>query len=157
RRIHQHSRTAHQAGGGQGQPSPNRGASHPRKIAPWETEMTLWGGRFAGGRRDPHFENFSQSFSVDRRLIRYDLRAHQAYVKALGAAGVLTPREAGRLKRGLQLISRDIQRDANWSGGISPEDVHTWVEERLEKEIGPLAGKLRTGRSRNDLVATEAR
>src|SRR5205814_9743922 len=44
-----------------------------------------------------------------------------------------------------------------WRGGASSEDVHTWVEERLEKEIGPLARKLRTGRSRNDLVATETR
>jgi argininosuccinate lyase len=119
--------------------------------------MKLWGGRFSGGRVDPQFERFSESFSVDQRLVHYDLRVNQVYVKALGAAGVLRGGEVRRLTRGLQSIARRVEGDRNWSRGESAEDVHTWVEMRLEREIGPLARKLRTGRSRNDLVATETR
>ena len=119
--------------------------------------MKLWGGRFTQGDRDPQFEKFSESFSVDQRLIQYDLRVNQVYVKALVTAEVLTPAEARRLTRGLKSIERAVQQDPGWSRGKSAEDVHTWVEQRLEAEIGPLARKLRTGRSRNDLVATEAR
>src|SRR5947208_13584298 len=144
--------------------------------------MQLWGGRFARAGRDPHtgpqvdphfdplFERFSESFSVGQRLVLYDLHVNQAWVKALGRADVLRPAEVRRLTRGLEAIRTSVEapsagrREAcrrnvstRWHGGGSSEDVHTWVEERLEKEIGPLARKLRTGRSRNDLVATETR
>src|SRR5438876_1157364 len=136
--------------------------------------MKLWGGRFARAGRDPRFdplfEKFSESFSVDQRLVLYDLRVNQAWVRALGRAGVLRPAEVRRLTRGLEAIRTSVEapsagrREASrpnvstrWRGRASSEDVHTWVEERLQKEIGPLARKLRTGRSRNDLVATETR
>src|SRR5262249_35828092 len=62
-----------------------------------------------------------------------------------------------RLTQGLDSIGRHVKRYPRWAAGARAEDVHTWVEQRLEREIGPLAGKLRTGRSRNDLVATETR
>lgn len=119
--------------------------------------MKLWGGRFAQGRRDPVFEKFSESFSLDQRLIHHDLLVNQAYVKALGRAGVLRPAEARRLYGGLETLRRYVERHPNWARGESSEDVHTWVEDRLEREVGALAGKLRTGRSRNDLVATDLR
>jgi len=140
--------------------------------------MKLWGGRFARAGRDPHFdphfdplfEKFSESFSVDQRLVLYDLRVNQAWVKALGRAGMLRPAEVRRLARGLEAIRAGVEAppagrrkrsrrnvSTPWHEGASSEDVHTWVEERLEKEIGALARKLRTGRSRNDLVATETR
>jgi argininosuccinate lyase len=118
--------------------------------------MKLWGGRFSG-RRDPRFEKFSESFSLDRRFIAYDLRVNLAYVKELGRVGVLKPGEARRLGKGLEAIRRSVEGDPDWGAGESSEDVHTWVEAELERRLGPLAGKLRTGRSRNDLVATEAR
>jgi argininosuccinate lyase len=118
--------------------------------------MKLWGGRFTG-RRDPLFEKFSESFSLDQRFILYDLRVNLACVKELGRLGVFKPAEARRLARGLEAIRRHVRRKPNWARGQSSEDVHTWVEAQLERRIGPLAGKLRTGRSRNDLVATEAR
>jgi len=118
--------------------------------------MRLWGGRFAA-RRDPFFETFSESFSVDQRLVRYDLRVNQAYVKALGAARALRPSEVRRLTRGLERLRRYVEKHPKWARGEASEDVHTWVEERLEREVGAAAQKLRTGRSRNDLVATEAR
>ncbi len=119
--------------------------------------MKLWGGRFSGGRRDTLFEKFSESFSVDQRLILYDLRVNQAYVRELARARVLTASETRRLVSGLEAIRRYVQTHPQWAKGQSSEDVHTWVEARLEKELGPVARKLRTGRSRNDLVATETR
>jgi len=118
--------------------------------------MKLWGGRFEG-RRDPLFEKFSESFSVDQRLIAYDLRVNLAYVRELGRARVLTRNEVSALTRGLDVMARYVKRNPDWAAQEESEDVHSWVEARLEKKIGPVAGKLRTGRSRNDLVATEAR
>src|SRR5207253_1274937 len=83
--------------------------------------------------------------------------ANSAYVRELGRIRVLEAGEARGLLRGLESVRRYVRSHPNWSGRSGAEDVHTWVEERLEKEIGPLARKLRTGRSRNDLVATETR
>lgn len=119
--------------------------------------MKLWGGRFARSQRDAVFEKFSESFSVDQRLVPYDLQVNQAYVRALGAAGVLSRGEVRRLSSGLEALRRYVQTRPQWARGESSEDVHTWVEARLEREIGAIARKLRTGRSRNDLVATEVR
>ena len=118
--------------------------------------MNLWGGRFEG-RRDPLFEKFSESFSVDQRLIAYDLRVNLAYVRELGRVRVLNRKEVSALTRGLNAIARYVKQNPRWAAGEQSEDVHSWVEARLEKEIGSLAGKLRTGRSRNDLVATGTR
>ena len=119
--------------------------------------MKLWGGRFHPAGRDPLFEQFSESFSLDKRFTPYDLRVNLAYVKELGRAGVLKAGEVRRLTRGLETLRRRLERDPRWSRGQASEDVHTWVEEQLEKIEGDVAHKLRTGRSRNDLVATEAR
>jgi argininosuccinate lyase len=118
--------------------------------------MKLWGGRFAD-QIDASFEKFSESFSVDQRLIHYDLRVNLAYVKALGKAGTLRAGEVRRLSSGLEALRRYVESHPDWARGQSSEDVHTWVEERLERRVGPLARKVRTGRSRNDLVATEMR
>jgi argininosuccinate lyase len=118
--------------------------------------VKLWGGRFQG-QTDPRFEKFSESFSFDQRLIQYDLRVNLAYVKALGAARVLAPGEVRRLVRGLEALGRYVKSHPDWAAGQASEDVHTWVEARLEEKVGAVARKLRTGRSRNDLVATETR
>jgi argininosuccinate lyase len=119
--------------------------------------MKLWGGRFTPGKRDPDFERFSESFSLDQRLVLYDLQVNRSYVRALGAARGLSAREGHALIRGLDAIRRYVESHPNWARGESAEDVHTWVEARLEREVGAVARKLRTGRSRNDLVATEMR
>jgi argininosuccinate lyase len=111
--------------------------------------MKLWGGRFTGP-QDPQFEKFSESFSLDHRFILYDLRVNLVYVKLLGQAGVLKSAEVRRLARGLETLRRSVQRNPDWARGQSSEDVHTWVE-------AAVARKLRTGRSRNDLIATETR
>ncbi|HLI35036.1 MAG TPA: argininosuccinate lyase [Terriglobia bacterium] len=119
--------------------------------------MKLWGGRFARSHQDLLFERFSESFSLDQRFILYDLHVNQIYLKHLASAGVLRQAEARQLIRGLENIRQWVERHPDWSRGQAAEDVHTWVENRLELEIGALARKLRTGRSRNDLAATETR
>ncbi len=119
--------------------------------------MKLWGGRFTPGKRDPDFEKFSESFSLDQRLVLYDLEVNRAFVRALGTARGLSGREVRALTRGLDAIRRHVESHPHWARGESAEDVHTWVEARLEREVGAVARKLRTGRSRNDLVATETR
>ena len=114
-------------------------------------------GRTLRGRRDPQFEKFSESFSLDQRFVLYDLRVNLAYVKALGQARALKPREVAQLAAGLEALGRKVQRNPRWAQGQTAEDVHTWVEGELERIAGDVARKLRTGRSRNDLVATEMR
>ena len=117
--------------------------------------MKLWGGRFEG-EIDPDFFTFSESFSVDHRLILYDIRVNKAYVKELRAAGILEGAEEAALLEALEKLARRVKADPNWAKKESAEDVHTWVEAQLLEETA-AAGKLRTGRSRNDLVATLAR
>jgi len=118
--------------------------------------MKLWGGRFAG-RTDPLFEKFSESFSLDQRLVLYDLRVNRAYVQALGRAHALRPGDVRRIDQGLAALERSIRAHPGWARDESAEDVHTWVEAQLERRVGAVARKLRTGRSRNDLVATDVR
>jgi len=119
--------------------------------------MKLWGGRFGNLDRDHFFEAFSESFSLDQRWVFYDVRVNRAYLKELGAAKVLRANEVRELLRGLESVRRRIERDPDWAAGESSEDIHTWVEAQLARKVGSIAQKLRTGRSRNDLVATEAR
>ncbi|HEX5483242.1 MAG TPA: lyase family protein, partial [Terriglobia bacterium] len=99
--------------------------------------MKLWGGRFATDRRDPLFERFSESFSLDQRLILYDLRVNQVYIQHLASAGALRQAEARQLVKGLDAIRRSIQKKPDWARNQTSEDVHTWVESRLEREVGP--------------------
>jgi argininosuccinate lyase len=121
--------------------------------------MKLWGGRFSPSTDgpDPQFESFSESFSLDQRYVLYDLRVNLAYVRALGEARVLKLAEVRALVRGLEALRRKVERNPGWARRQKAEDVHTWVEGKLERLAGPVAHKLRTGRSRNDLVATETR
>jgi len=114
----------------------------------------LWGGRFAK-RTDRRFERFSESLVWDRRLLPYDLAIDAAHVKALRRCGVLTGAEERRL---LAALSRLEDRHA---AGRLPleghEDVHSAVQSALGDLVGPLADKLHTARSRNDLVAQSSR
>jgi argininosuccinate lyase len=110
----------------------------------------LWGGGF---RRefDPGLEKFCESFSFDRRLLEADVACNRAWIAALQEAGILTAEETARIDAALCRITVG-------DGGETSEDVHSYVESRLAIEVGAeLAGKLRTGRSRNDLVATDLR
>ena len=107
-----------------------------------------------GGDLDPEFLAWSTSLPVDRRLLEVDCRGSVAHVKGLRAAGLLEPDEADRLVAALQSLPERVQR-----GEVvlpeDEEDVHMAIEAWLRSEVGELAGKLHTGRSRNDQVAVD--
>lgn len=114
----------------------------------------LWGGRFTAGPAEA-LAALNRSLPVDHRLWPYDVEAAKAWVMALELSGVLTPAEEATLLAGLDRVA---ERLADGAGiGAPDEDVHTLVERLLHEEVGEVAGKLNTGRSRNDQVVTDLR
>jgi argininosuccinate lyase len=114
----------------------------------------LWGGRFASA-QDPHFLSFQNSLGFDRRLWREDLAGSSAWARALEGADVLTKAEREKLERALDELGRELERTSGAFDGADDEDVHSFVERKLQERVGDLAKKLHTGRSRNDQVATD--
>ncbi|OLY84247.1 putative argininosuccinate lyase [Smittium mucronatum] len=115
----------------------------------------LWGGRFTG-KTDPLMEAFDQSINYDRIMYKADITGSIAYVKAIQKAGIVTPEESELMQSGLSQVLQE------WESGsfqVKPgdEDIHTANERRLSELIGSAAGKLHTGRSRNDQIATDFR
>ena len=119
-----------------------------------EAPHVMWGGRFAEP-MDPRLDRLNRSLPVDRRLWREDLATNRAWVHALEGAGVLTADERDGLLRGLDQV--EAQLAAGAADAADDEDIHSLVERLLGGVAGPLAGKLHTGRSRNDQVATDLR
>ncbi|MFV1859575.1 MAG: argininosuccinate lyase [Anaerolineales bacterium] len=117
--------------------------------------MRLWGSRM-GKEPDPDFARLNASFSFDRRLYAEDIDGNRAWARALGRAQVLTEPEVDVLVAGLEDI-RQTLADPAFEPLPTDEDIHTAVERLLTENIGPVAGKLHTGRSRNDQVATDFR
>ena len=115
----------------------------------------LWGGRFSDA-LDPLMEEFNASISFDRRLWQADIRGSQAYAHALARADLLTANEAEQIVAGLERVA-DEWRAGQFEIRAGDEDIHTANERRLTELIGSVAGKLHTGRSRNDQVATDLR
>src|SRR5690349_6423107 len=111
--------------------------------------------------REPHarFDTFQRSFAFDRRLRRYEIAAARVWAEALEPIGIFTATEVKQTLAALEKISARAQTDPAWvdSFGANAEDVHHFVEKALVEELGPLGWKLHTGRSRNELVATDFR
>ena len=116
--------------------------------------QALWGGRFAG-ELAPEMRALNLSLDVDRRLWREDVRGSRAWARALAGAGVLTEEETRRLDEGLARVAARLE--GSIVASAPDEDIHSLVERLLHEEVGDLAGKLHTGRSRNDQVATDFR
>ncbi len=118
----------------------------------------LWGGRFE---REPNkqFDAFQRSFAFDRRLLPYEIAVDRAWAKALEAIGIFTATEVRQTLAALDKIADRSKTDSAWleKFGADAEDVHHFVEKALVEELGPLGWKLHTGRSRNELVATDFR
>jgi len=112
-----------------------------------------WGGRFSGA-TDPTVERFSASIHFDRVLARHDLRGSRAQARMLANAGLISPEDATALLGGLDLIAKEIEED-RFPFDAALEDIHMNIEMRLREHLGPVAGKLHTGRSRNDQIATD--
>ncbi|KAF6765101.1 argininosuccinate lyase [Ephemerocybe angulata] len=124
-------------------------------MAAEPTKQKLWGGRFTG-KTDPLMHAFNQSLKYDQRMHDADIRGSIAYAKGLTKVGILTPEEEKKMIEGLKIVGKE------WADGLfvpqeDDEDIHTANERRLGEFIGPLSGKLHTGRSRNDQVATDMR
>jgi argininosuccinate lyase len=116
--------------------------------------MKLWQGRFEE-ESDPVFEKMNRSLGIDAVLLEVDIRASRAHARALLGCGVLTNEEWTAIDQGLEQILSEYTPDQVKSSPF--EDIHTFVEATLASKIGAPAGKLHTGRSRNDQVATDFR
>jgi argininosuccinate lyase len=118
----------------------------------------LWGGRFEG-RPNAQFDAFQRSFAFDRRLLPYEIAVDRAWAKALEPIGIFSSAEVKQTLAALDKISERARTDPAWvdSFGANAEDVHHFVEKALVEELGPLGWKLHTGRSRNELIATDFR
>ena len=113
----------------------------------------LWGGRFEVSLED-WVEEFGASIGFDYRLAPYDLQGSLAHVKMLGQTGILTQEEAKAIEEGLEtLLAR--YHAGTLAFDVVNEDIHMNMESLLTQEIGSVAGKLHTARSRNDQVATD--
>jgi argininosuccinate lyase len=121
-------------------------------------DSKLWGGRFERA-PDARFDAFQRSFAFDRRLLPYEIAVDRAWAKALQPIGIFTATEVKQTLAALDKIATRAESDPAWvdSFGADAEDVHHFVEKALVEELGPLAWKLHTGRSRNELVATDFR
>src|SRR5882757_9219546 len=117
--------------------------------------MKLWGGRFETGPSEV-FEQFSGSLDFDRKLIFADVEGSRAFAKALARAGIVNAAECERLLQAFEEIGREA-REKNYFDGATDEDVHTFVIRKLEEKVGALAGKIHTGRSRNEQVSLDTR
>ncbi len=117
--------------------------------------MGLWGGVF-NEPTDDDLRRLNDSLPFDRRLYREDIAGSIAYAHAIVAAGILTPEEATQIQTGLEQVLAEFEGSIfEYKDG--DEDIHTAVERRLVEVVGAVGGKLHTGRSRNDQVATDFR
>ena len=123
---------------------------------PQRKDDRLWGGRFE---REPNkqFDAFQRSFSFDRRLLPYEIAVDRAWAKALQAIGIFSAAEVHDTLLALDNLVRQISSNPSFLEGSTAEDVHHFVESALVHELGALGWKLHTGRSRNELVATDFR
>lgn len=112
-----------------------------------------WAGRF-GQATDPAVERFSASIHFDRALARYDLRASRAHARMLAAQGLVSPADRDAILAGLDALADDLEA-GRFAFDPALEDIHMHVETRLRERVGEAAARLHTGRSRNDLVATD--
>jgi argininosuccinate lyase len=115
----------------------------------------LWGGRFTG-ETNALVHQYNASIGFDVRLYAEDIEAGIAWAEAIAAIGVLSAAEREAITSGLAQVRAEFE-DGSFAIAIGDEDIHSAVERRLTERIGPVAGKLHTGRSRNDQVATDFR
>ena len=115
----------------------------------------LWGGRFAAGPAEI-MERINASIGFDRRLYAQDIAGSRAHARMLADQGIITHEDGEAIGRGLDTILREIEA-GKFTYSTALEDIHMNVEARLTELIGDAAGRLHTGRSRNDQVATDLR
>ena len=117
------------------------------------TSNKMWGGRFAAG-PDAIMEAINASIGFDKRMAAQDISGSRAHAAMLAATGILTDNDAQAIREGLLTILSEIE-EGRFEFSAALEDIHMNVEARLKDLIGEPAGRLHTGRSRNDQVATD--
>ena len=122
---------------------------------PQTTANSMWGGRFAAG-PDAIMEAINASIGFDRRLYAQDIRGSRAHAAMLAATGIISDSDAEAIGKGLLTVLSEIE-GGQFVFKTALEDIHMNVEARLKEVIGEPAGRLHTGRSRNDQVATDFR
>ncbi len=118
------------------------------------SDHSLWGGRFESGPSEVLWRYTASD--IDRRMLPDDIRGSIAHVTVLGATGILDASDTDTLLRALEQTAQEVAR-GSFTFLETDEDVHTAVERRVIELAGPVGGKLHTGRSRNDQVATDLR
>lgn len=113
----------------------------------------LWGGRFTK-ETNQLVEKFTASIEFDQKLALEDIEGSLAHVEMLGSCGIIPAKDVEQIKKGLTSI-REKVLNHEVSFSVEDEDIHMNIERMLIEEIGPVGGKLHTGRSRNDQVATD--
>ncbi|MBM1634692.1 argininosuccinate lyase [Sulfitobacter mediterraneus] len=113
----------------------------------------MWGGRFAAG-PDAIMEAINASIGFDKRMAAQDIAGSRAHAAMLAATGILSDSDAEAIREGLLTILSEIE-EGRFEFSTALEDIHMNVEARLKEVIGEPAGRLHTGRSRNDQVATD--
>jgi len=113
----------------------------------------LWGGRFTKSAEE-WVDEFGASISFDQELVLEDIEGSVAHVAMLSKTGILTEEEAEKIKTGLLQLKSKAEKD-ELSFSVKLEDIHLNLESMLTDLIGPVGGKLHTGRSRNDQIATD--
>jgi argininosuccinate lyase len=117
------------------------------------TSNKMWGGRFAAG-PDAIMEAINASISFDQRMAAQDIAGSRAHAAMLAAQNIITDSDAEAIRKGLLTVLSEIE-GGTFQFSTALEDIHMNVEARLKEVIGEPAGRLHTGRSRNDQVATD--
>ncbi|SHF29879.1 argininosuccinate lyase [Litoreibacter ascidiaceicola] len=120
-----------------------------------DASNAMWGGRFAAG-PDAIMEAINASIGFDQRFARQDIEGSRAHAAMLGAKGIITGNDAEAIREGLLTVLSEIET-GKFQFSAALEDIHMNVEARLRDLIGDAAGRLHTGRSRNDQVALDFR
>lgn len=115
----------------------------------------MWGGRFQSG-PDAIMEEINASIGFDKRLFRQDIAGSKAHAAMLASRGIISKSDAAEIRKGLDQVQAEIEA-GTFTFSRALEDIHLNVESRLKELIGPAAGRLHTGRSRNDQVAVDFR
>ncbi|CUK05689.1 argininosuccinate lyase [Shimia thalassica] len=118
-----------------------------------DTSNQMWGGRFAAG-PDAIMEAINASIGYDQRMAAQDIAGSRAHAAMLAKSGIITDSDAEAIREGLLTVLSEIE-SGNFAFSTALEDIHMNVEARLKEVIGEPAGRLHTGRSRNDQVATD--
>ena len=115
----------------------------------------MWGGRFSAG-PSAIMQEINASIDFDKRLYEQDIAGSIAHATMLADNGIITKKDCKQIIQGLDKIAKEIKSD-NFEFSHTLEDIHMNIESRLKDLIGDAGGRLHTGRSRNDQVATDFR